>query len=482
MAEAAAAAPAHEEHLLDIKVLNKLNFVDLPSWITHFVNPDTTTRLTIQSYGYGSDLFAAVGGFAAANFTPVRVQGTVTRDNDSNLLERLEAYCWDGKDEKSGEEPKSFYKVATDLGAGLHEGTFDGEKILICRFVRGGVVASSGGADLPWNMVVFVNKLGKDAIDLLKKFCEAALKQKETDSEYISIYRFDVGCSCWRMAMSKLVRPINSIFLPKDIKDALLTDLYRFLSKKALSFYVKHGIPYKRSYMFYGRPGTGKTSMIQSIAGYFRKNVAFLQPSNPKMTDDLLKSAVRSAPANSILVLEDIDALFGRDRKIRASKSPLTFSGLLNALDGVGDPDGQIFILTTNFIDRLDPALIRHGRVDLKFEFPLATLDTSKEMFLSFYPGEVPSAEKFAGALMQKFPEGLSMAALQQHFIEHMLSTAEEAAAAVGSIQGDPHFEEPADEPEEKKEEEKKVETKADDAPKPEETPKVEAAPAPKSE
>ena len=43
----------------------------------------------------------------------------------------------------------------------------------------------------------------------------------------------------------------------------------------------------------------------------------------------------------------------------------LTFSGLLNAIDGVTSTEGRIVFMTTNYVDRLDPALIRPGRVDL---------------------------------------------------------------------------------------------------------------------
>jgi chaperone BCS1 len=66
----------------------------------------------------------------------------------------------------------------------------------------------------------------------------------------------------------------------------------------------------------------------------------------------------------------------------------MTFSGLLNALDGIGNPDGQIFVLTTNFRDNLDSALIRNGRVDLHIEFTHATPEQMETIFSQFYPAE----------------------------------------------------------------------------------------------
>ena len=66
-----------------------------------------------------------------------------------------------------------------------------------------------------------------------------------------------------------------------------------------------------------------------------------------------------------IVVIEDIDALFGKDRA-RTPSPPLSFSGLVNALDGFGAASGQIYILTTNLSEQLDSALIRKGRVDFQ--------------------------------------------------------------------------------------------------------------------
>jgi len=104
-------------------------------------------------------------------------------------------------------------------------------------------------------------------------------------------------------------------------------------------------------------------------------------------------------------------------------RCPLTFSGLLNGLEGVAAADGQVFILTTNFLEKLDSALIRTGRVDIKYEFPKVTADTAMEMFLQFYPNEADFAAQFKNTLNQILSEkDLCMADLQQHFITHRKS------------------------------------------------------------
>merc|ERR1711879_501505 len=162
------------------------------------------------------------------------------------------------------------------------------------------------------------------------------------------------------------------------------------------------------------------TSLIQALAAKYDRNLAFVQPSHPKMTDEKFKTCIQKAPTNSLIVLEDIDALFNKDRSKKNINCPLTFSGLLNGLDGVGNPDGQIFIMTTNFVDRLDDALIRSGRVDLHIEFPLATNEQLKKMFLLFYPDSKDGATAFVQQIRKYFKEGVSMAAVQQHFIQNI--------------------------------------------------------------
>merc|ERR1712012_1521838 len=101
------------------------------------------------------------------------------------------------------------------------------------------------------------------------------------------------------------------------------------------------------------------------------------------------KSAIERVPDNAIVVLEDVDALFAKGREKKIQQSPLTFSGLLNALDGVGNHHGLGFVLTTNFKDQLDAALIRDGRVDLHVRFDYCTPEQMEKLFDNFYPPQI---------------------------------------------------------------------------------------------
>jgi chaperone BCS1 len=176
---------------------------------------------------------------------------------------------------------------------------------------------------------------------------------------------------------------------------------------------------------------------VQALAAHFGRNVCFLLPTHPEMTDDSLRAAINRIPENSIVVFEDIDALFGKDRSNQIKNSSLTFSGLLNALDGIGSTNGQIFVLTTNLRENLDHALIRNGRVDMHFEFGYATGEQMELMWSNFYPDAVDRAVDFATAVLESLKaENLQVttAGLQHFFVTQQDATVEEALQNVGWI------------------------------------------------
>jgi len=95
-----------------------------------------------------------------------------------------------------------------------------------------------------------------------------------------------------------------------------------------------------------------------------------LNLSGDSLDDDGLNRALNDAPANSIILLEDIDGIFaGREEVSKESRRRhrrrVTFAGLLNALDGVRSQEGRILFMTSNHREKLDPALLREGRCDM---------------------------------------------------------------------------------------------------------------------
>lgn len=85
--------------------------------------------------------------------------------------------------------------------------------------------------------------------------------------------------------------------------------------------------------MLFGPPGTGKTSFVQAVAGAMKLNLCYLNLSSGEIDDDDLNRVLSEAPDKSIILIEDIDALFKERTQIESRR--LSFSGLLNAMDGV---------------------------------------------------------------------------------------------------------------------------------------------------
>ena len=172
----------------------------------------------------------------------------------------------------------------------------------------------------------------------------------------------------WRLfGQPRRKRPLASVVLDEGVKERIVEDVKDFLSSG--QWYHDRGIPYRRGYLLYGPPGTGKSSFIQALAGELNYNIAILNLSERGLTDDRLNHLLTIVPNRTLVLLEDVDAAFS-NRRVQTDAdgyrgANVTFSGLLNALDGVASAEERIIFLTTNHVERLDAALVRPGRVDM---------------------------------------------------------------------------------------------------------------------
>lgn len=164
-----------------------------------------------------------------------------------------------------------------------------------------------------------------------------------------------------------------------------------------------------------------------------------LSLSNESLNDETLATNLRDAPADAVVLLEDVDAVFvesrqqglGGDSNKRKSSGGVSFSGLLNAIDGVASQEGRMFFMTTNYPDRLDSALVRPGRCDVKIELDYASHEQVRTLCGLFFPVEDP---KKVEAFTQLIPEReISMAQLQGHFVKYRDSL-EAAIENVGDV------------------------------------------------
>lgn len=219
---------------------------------------------------------------------------------------------------------------------------------------------------------------GKNIINSLVE----SLVDKENEKRSISRkYYNNRGWNYLNDNIKKLEHIISEdkIIIKEDIKD--------FISKE--NWYNERGIPYKRGYLLYGPPGNGKTSMLLGIANHFKKNVYFLDV-NELSDDNQLISLFNDVNEGSILVFEDIDACYTN----RESESKISFSSMLNCLDGAFSKHGLIVIMTTNHIEKLDPALIRDGRIDVKINMKNPSKKLINDYLNLFYKENIEIKEE----------------------------------------------------------------------------------------
>lgn len=244
-------------------------------------------------------------------------------------------------------------------------------------------------------------------------------------SHSYSEFRFESGKS------------FDNVFFPQ--KEEIIKRLDFFRDNKA--WYKKRGIPYTMGFMLYGEPGCGKTSTIKAISNYTQRHIVSVPLSKIKTCKELLGIFYNSrinhmeVPLNRRLyVLEDIDCSelkdivrdrstpqensdtpnkesdedsgngtgFGEDEAqnfLNLLKGPstkagdlfnkktnkLTLAGLLEVLDGVMEMDGRMLVITTNYPERLDAALTRPGRIDMKLNFGRCTSRSLAQMYEHFF-------------------------------------------------------------------------------------------------
>ncbi|MBA0724532.1 hypothetical protein Golax_021217 [Gossypium laxum] len=184
----------------------------------------------------------------------------------------------------------------------------------------------------------------------------------------------------------------NSLAMDWELKRAVMEDLEMFTNGE--EYYKRVGKAWKRGYLLYGPPGTGKSSLIAAMANHLKYDIYDLDLADVRNNSDL-RFLLLSISSRSILVVEDIDCsieLENRESKEAEAHSnqgdnQITLSGLLNVIDGLWSCCGEerIIIFTTNHKKRLDPALVRPGRMDMHVHMSYCNASVFKQLAFNYF-------------------------------------------------------------------------------------------------
>jgi chaperone BCS1 len=153
-----------------------------------------------------------------------------------------------------------------------------------------------------------LSTLGRDQKIFSDLFMEAQKFCTVQDSSETKIYILSDDGDEWLNVLKKKPRALETVILDTTLANELITDAKDFFTKQ--EWYVDRGIPYRRGYLLYGPPGNGKTSFIQSLAGELKLDICVLGLSSNSLDDQSLNQRLHEVPANAIILLEDVDAVF----------------------------------------------------------------------------------------------------------------------------------------------------------------------------
>ncbi|KAI9162875.1 putative mitochondrial chaperone BCS1-B [Paramyrothecium foliicola] len=289
------------------------------------------------------------------------------------------------------------------------------------------------------------------SVDPIKHFIDVCQEYSERQTQFfVIIYARDRYGVSWKPKARKPIRLLETVHFDTALKRELLADIRNYLDSKTQLRYQSRCMPYRRGYLFYGPPGTGKSSLSMAIAGEF--GLDLYEVKIPSVSSDAdLEQMFQEIPPRCVVLLEDIDAVW-IDRSMadlekrngREDGSPVptcTLSGLLNVLDGVASAEGRIVIMTTNRPEKLDSALIRPGRVDMKVYLGNISRKSAEEMFLRMFAPDLACKERLdteeiqelATTFASHIPEGVFTPSLLQGFFQLHLDSPRQAAASIAA-------------------------------------------------
>lgn len=272
----------------------------------------------------------------------------------------------------------------------------------------------------------------KTYVDTVKQRYLKHIEAMRHDKKFIySLCKTDSDQSrfeCWKEYPFESAKRFDNIFF--EGKEAVVEKVRFFLENK--DWYYKNGIPYTLGIGLSGEPGTGKTSFFKCLANMTGRHLVILSFKIIKTKTDLERFFMEDRYNENnkahdigfdkkIIVIEDIDCMGdvildrslidkrNSNKNIKKKRTPveqiieyneatnekmvkqmedddkLTLDDILNLWDGLNETPGRILGISSNHYDKLDPALVRPGRIDIKLNMEKATRNTIREMFEFHY-------------------------------------------------------------------------------------------------
>ncbi|CAN4095180.1 unnamed protein product [Withania somnifera] len=222
----------------------------------------------------------------------------------------------------------------------------------------------------------------------------------------------------WESVPFKHPSTFETLAMDPQKKAEIMADLLDFANGE--SFYQRTGRAWKRGYLLYGPPGTGKSSMIAAMANFLGYDIYDLELTEVHTNSELRKLLMKTS-SKSIIVIEDIDCSInltnrknntsskdssnsnnynvsppGSNSEEGGGNNTITLSGLLNFTDGLWSCCGseRIFVFTTNHIEKLDPALLRSGRMDMHIHMSYSSFAALKILLKNYLGYDEDDVEK----------------------------------------------------------------------------------------
>lgn len=195
-----------------------------------------------------------------------------------------------------------------------------------------------------------------------------------------------------RMSWSVPAKSFDDVFLNKEIKEDLMNSLQMFQNNDTRKLYEDLNEPYHMNILLYGNPGTGKNSIAYAICEYLHAD-SIINLSNARIYKDS-STLYGYISTGDIIIIDEIDTIVSKRENFKTDDQRDRFKNLLFFLDNV--TNGTIVICCTNYIERLDPALIRSGRFNKKYEISDWDYETLQEALKAYNVTEEQLQEKIS--------------------------------------------------------------------------------------